>query len=84
MDSEEELPDIPYTAVTSGGRNVTSEPSDPGPSTERHGAKRSVPLSAEEKRRLAAERKRRSRAAKSAAKKEVERSKRQADMERLR
>ena len=84
MDSEEELPDIPYTPVTTGGRNVTSEPSDPGPSTERHGAKRSVPLSAEEKRRLAAERKRRSRAAKSAAEKEVERVQNQARIERLR
>ena len=42
MDFEEELPDIPYTPVMTGGRNVTSDLSDPGPSSARH---KSVPKS---------------------------------------
>ncbi len=110
MDSEEELPDIPYTPVTTEGRNVTSgrtdasgrtvpdgrsvsdgravtdgrRNTDPSPSTERQGAKRSVPLSAEEKRRLAAERKLKSHAAKSATEKEMEHIQTQDRIERLR
>ena len=51
---------------------------------EGQGGKRSVPLSAEDKKALAAERKRRSRAARSAAQKEEEQQRNRAKMARSR
>ena len=139
MDSEEELPDIPYRPVTDGsrdtngstltdgrtvtdgrpvtdGRYVTNKREDttkvtvnnlrndsdgrtvtderpvtsksrehvPNPLTEGQGVKRSVPLSAEDKKKLAAERKRRYRAARSAAAKEEERARNRARMAMVR
>ena len=67
-------------------RPVTSKSREhvPNPLTEGQGVKRSVPLSAEDKKKLAAERKRRYRAARSAAAKEEERARNRARMAMVR
>ena len=56
----------------------------PNPFTEGKGVKRSVSLSAEEKKKLAAERQRKCRAARSAAQKEEQKERNKAEKERSR